>query len=43
MIGGQIAAAVKMFGGLKNTPKWLDITLGVLLLLVLAAVFELVE
>jgi hypothetical protein len=43
MISGQILATVKMFGGLQKTPKWLDISTGVALILMLMAIFNLVN
>jgi len=32
MISGQFLAIVKMFGGLQKTPKWLDVTIGIMLI-----------
>lgn len=32
MIAGQFIAVIKMFGGLKDTPKWLDVTTGIMLI-----------
>lgn len=43
MLAGQIIAAVKMFGGLKDTPRWLDIATGIALIFMLFAVINLVS
>lgn len=41
MIAGQILAIVKFFGGLKDSPKWLDITIGIMLVFMLISMFGL--
>jgi uncharacterized membrane protein YhdT len=33
MITGYLIATIKMFGGLQDTPKWLDIFCGAMLIL----------
>lgn len=39
MIASQIIAIVKSFGGLKDSPKWLDISVGIgLSLMLLSAI-----
>lgn len=37
MLASQVIAIVKSFGGMKNTPKWLDISVGIGLALMLMA------
>lgn len=39
MIASQVIAIVKSFGGMKNTPKWLDISVGIGLVIMLLAIF----